>query len=68
MNIKQSFSALYTPELNGIDEGVNHTTVKAARCHLIQTNFPNYPWPFAQKHVIFVSNHVKHFRIAKTPT
>lgn len=63
----KSFSAPYTPEHNAIAEMINRTMVDDARSLLIQAKLPNYLWPFALNHVIYVLNRLQHSSTGTSP-
>ena len=50
----------HSPSQNGVAKRCNQTLAFMARAMLIDTNLPNWFWPFAIQTAVYIKNHIPH--------
>ena len=66
-NIKQEFSAPYSPHQNGTAERSWRTLFDMARCMLLQAKLPKVMWNYAVRASAYIRNRCYNERTGKTP-
>ena len=58
-SIQPEVTAPYTPQQDGLSERYMGIVESSAKCMMLRANMPDYDWPFAASHAVYLVNNVQ---------